>query len=79
MSFHCASRFATSHGFPSSSYSNILDVLVVVIFSLCLYYVVSFNNGVLGVIVIVLFLFSLNDLHFSHDEASKHFHVNFLS
>jgi hypothetical protein len=43
------------------------------------YYVVSFNNDVLGVLAIVIFLFSLNDLHFSHDEANKHLVVNFLS
>jgi hypothetical protein len=43
------------------------------------YYVVSFNNDVLDVLAIVIFLFSLNDLHFSHDKANKHLFINFLS
>jgi len=44
-----------------------------------LYIYIYIYNGVLGVLAIVLFLFSLNDLHFSHDEANKHLLVSFLS
>lgn len=48
-------------------------------FSLYLYYVVSFNNVVLGVVGIVFSLFSLNDLQFSHDKVSKHLLIKFFS